>query len=986
MSRTPGSPGFFGFDPSQPPKPTSAEKGKARGGDVEVDFENFNSGLWNADEEDALYGELGGDLEEDLTALQDEIELLDADAAVFEGNERLRGNQQGIDEHWTSVPHLPQSRRQPRLGNLIDPDNQGLNQETFDVGKEQIGKDFDFTAANAHFSRRMDEEQRTTCSPFPSNPRGNELRPDRQNVSPYSVPVPSRSQPMSAAEVEAQLLANSAIQPSLMPQGLPLQNTPQSVPLPPLPPPHLLPPIVREHLATVARQVTGMPPHVQHQIFSIELQRAMAAYTATAGSHVTEGIAPIREPGWPASPPNQPRKMLSVEEVEAQMRAQHMREAAMNVLPQAEPSVLPHPEYRDSRQTQTVSESHSTPHTQRSSGRDLSPQQLTVDRNDQSFPSLASATAVQPREKVSSHAPPSHGGRHVGANNNNDAGPPQKFIFGFGGGGRGGRFEGNQGHPREQSARGSHGNAGPSYGRGGPGRGSYGGYARDFHQNEHSFGRPAPPREPKFANAAERDAYFRNARREAYNGLMTNHEKAHLARVQVSQLMTDRPYDDDFYYAMFGGPSSQVTQTETSSETTKGTEMTWQQAMLVARSGGRGKGRTEKPKFHLDLSKMQEQASRWLAERKRKEKEGLRKEKGTDFSMEGALGKISSSTFKNPRHLLTVDGKIRQGDLRATTPEPHYGIQKPLRAAVLRYIEDAYDLLIELDVRKRQVGTEEDPADEAEWSIQTDRLADQLWERLRIQDEIAGAHGNGNVTFLDALGLDKGKRLLPRLFRHLNVDFALFLVAYIMSKLSQLDVVRPPAGGSASESHARTVDLFLASFVPGFVTFVSDLPFHLVIALMRILLEKGGGDEGLSAIAKSKVGLAVLTVLLSRAEVVKAVGDIQESELQLWSELYNALFMSIHNDLSVLFPDSSVAGVASEDSYVWQFLAALAVSASSVDYQRVLVMEVRERVLEAIRKADIESGGDAAIRERMLSDVNLFLRALGLDAGMVAGV
>ncbi|KAJ3311468.1 hypothetical protein HDU93_005119, partial [Gonapodya sp. JEL0774] len=223
---------------------------------------------------------------------------------------------------------------------------------------------------------------------------------------------------------------------------------------------------------------------------------------------------------------------------------------------------------------------------------------------------------------------------------------------------------------------------------------------------------------------------------------MTNHEKAHIARVQVSQLMTDHPFNDDFYYAMFTPVGSSSTPSEVSGEAQTGKELTWQQAMLVARTGGRGKGK-ERPKFHLDLSRMQEQASRWLAERKRKEKDGVVKEKGSDFSLEGALGKISTSTFKNPKHLLAVDPKIMHSEARGTTPEPSE-VQYASRTAILRYIEDAFLLLIELDVQKRQGGdSEDDPSAEAEWAMETDRLADQLWERLKIQEEIAGAHSIG---------------------------------------------------------------------------------------------------------------------------------------------------------------------------------------------------------------------------------------------------
>ncbi|KAJ1557107.1 hypothetical protein HK096_009044, partial [Nowakowskiella sp. JEL0078] len=43
----------------------------------------------------------------------------------------------------------------------------------------------------------------------------------------------------------------------------------------------------------------------------------------------------------------------------------------------------------------------------------------------------------------------------------------------------------------------------------------------------------------------------KRTRHERYNGLMTSHEKELIARIQISQLVSDNPYADDFYYQVY---------------------------------------------------------------------------------------------------------------------------------------------------------------------------------------------------------------------------------------------------------------------------------------------------------------------------------------------------------------------------------------------------------------------------------------------------
>ncbi|KAJ3328745.1 hypothetical protein HDU93_001344, partial [Gonapodya sp. JEL0774] len=229
-NRPPDSSGFFGFDPLRAPISKANGKGKER--DLEVDFEKFNSGDWTDDaDDDDLYGELGGEMDEDLNELQDPeaSELGDLLGGEAEAD---RANDETFGEDMVSPKFPPQ-----KLGNIIDPENAILNRETFSVGKEEIGgfvlsnmsyirknnlsialqpasTDFDFKAANVAFNRRVAEEHamddaflhdsRTITPQAGSFPVG--LPPQVQRTPP-GYPQQPRPQPMSAAEVEAQMFA-----------------------------------------------------------------------------------------------------------------------------------------------------------------------------------------------------------------------------------------------------------------------------------------------------------------------------------------------------------------------------------------------------------------------------------------------------------------------------------------------------------------------------------------------------------------------------------------------------------------------------------------------------------------------------------------------------------------------------------------------------------------------------------------------------------
>jgi hypothetical protein len=89
------------------------------------------------------------------------------------------------------------------------------------------------------------------------------------------------------------------------------------------------------------------------------------------------------------------------------------------------------------------------------------------------------------------------------------------------------------------------------------------------------------------------------------------------------------------------------------------------------------------------------------------------------------------------------------------------------------------------------------------------------------------------------------------------------------------------------------------------------------------------------------------------------------------NELYEFLFSSLETrGFMALFP---VFDACEDEGFVWQFLASLAVGATTSLHQQTLVTAVRDRIVE------VSKGGD----EGGLANVDLFLGALGVGLSHV---
>jgi DNA topoisomerase 2-associated protein PAT1 len=159
----------------------------------------------------------------------------------------------------------------------------------------------------------------------------------------------------------------------------------------------------------------------------------------------------------------------------------------------------------------------------------------------------------------------------------------------------------------------------------------------------------------------------------------------------------------------------------------------------------------------------------------------------------------------------------------------------------------------------------------------------------------------------------------------------------IVVHLNQLDVIRraqiAPGESLPPPAVREEIELFSQAVTPSLLGYVSEAPINIVIGLLDLILD----HTNILLVSRTKIGLVILTMLLSRAELVKDTGSVSNLDWQEWTNLCNRLFDTLEPILGGVFPGSVSAG---EDMYVWQFLAAVGIGASPEQQQR-LVMAVK---------------------------------------------
>jgi DNA topoisomerase 2-associated protein PAT1 len=373
------------------------------------------------------------------------------------------------------------------------------------------------------------------------------------------------------------------------------------------------------------------------------------------------------------------------------------------------------------------------------------------------------------------------------------------------------------------------------------------------------------------------------------NGLMTPQDKNFITRIQLQQLVTatgnpnehgsDPSLSEDFYYQVHnqirGGPRQHPGQPLSN----------FAQTYLFQTGGRHGGMRRQHRGGDNHMQRMEQQVARAVEAAKNKPK-------NKQLVIEGSLGKISFSNAKTPKPLLNIKRTDSGVDTNRPTSAAQNrksqlaGVHGNDRKTVLLDIENVYNTLMKMEDHERHQPppvTAHDINPELhglnqDWNSKQDRLNAELWHHLKVHEPIGGPNIHPFIAFLS---FSKGKKAIPRVFRHITGEQKTTILTMIVVHLDQLDVVREgliSQGDVQLNSLTREkVELFSLAVMHTLFGYLNDADLAIVAGLLGLIISRTNTD----LISRTRIGVSMLTMLLSRAELIKQSGG-NEQEWDNW--------------------------------------------------------------------------------------------------------
>jgi len=370
------------------------------------------------------------------------------------------------------------------------------------------------------------------------------------------------------------------------------------------------------------------------------------------------------------------------------------------------------------------------------------------------------------------------------------------------------------------------------------------------------------------------------------NGLMTPQDKNFITRIQLQQLVTatgnpneqgtDSSLSEDFYYQVHnqirGGPRQHPNQPLSN----------FAQTYLFQTGGRHGGMRRQARGGDNHMQRMEQQVQRAVEAAKNKPK-------NKQLVIEGSLGKISFSNSKTPKPLLN----IKRNDTEHRHKVQHAGVSGGDRKTVLRDIENVYNTLMQMEDHDRQLPpplTEEiNPTLvglHMDWQEKAQKLNQKLWQELKVHEPIGATATHPFIAFLS---FSKGKKAIPRVFRHITQEQRTTILTMIVVHLDQLDVVRQallaPGEIQLGASIRENIELFSLAVMPSLFAYLNEAGLDIVDALLALIMTK----THIEIDARTRIGVSMLTMILSRAELIKQATNVDDREWNHWYVLLQAL-------------------------------------------------------------------------------------------------
>lgn len=456
------------------------------------------------------------------------------------------------------------------------------------------------------------------------------------------------------------------------------------------------------------------------------------------------------------------------------------------------------------------------------------------------------------------------------------------------------------------------------------------------------------------------------------NGLMTPQDKNFITRIQLQQLVSatgnpegsDASIAEDFYYQVYS--HIRAGQRQNPSQPLSNFAQTYLYQTGSRQGGMRRHGRPAENHFQ----RMEQQVQRAVEAAKNKPK-------NPQLVIAGSLGKISFSNAKTPKPLLSIK-RTESEHQRSNSKKESATLD---RKTILRNVEKVYQTMMKIEDHVRLIPPPiTNPADEElqnkhkEWATILESYNLKLWHELKVHEPIGATVPHPFIAFLSCA---KGEKAIPRIFPHLSYEQRTTILTMIIYHLDQLDVVQGAAitPGEVTTLNARMrekIELFISTVMPSLMQYFNDTGLDIVDGVLNLIATKLNVD----LIARSRIGVSMLTLILSRAVLLKQTGAGNPEQWEKWDQTFETFFNRLEPSLPYIFPGSVNTG---EDVYVWQLLAAMGVSATH-EQQTRLVLAVKDRVLDTVT---VSKTLPPVMGAERLGSVNLFMRSIGLDVELL---
>lgn len=363
------------------------------------------------------------------------------------------------------------------------------------------------------------------------------------------------------------------------------------------------------------------------------------------------------------------------------------------------------------------------------------------------------------------------------------------------------------------------------------------------------------------------------------NGLMTPQDKNFITRIQLQQLVaaTGNPVDgsdtsiaEDFYYQVYS--HIRAGQRQNPSQPLSNFAQTYLYQTGSRQGGMRRHGRTAENHFQ----RMEQQVQRAVEAAKNKPK-------NPQLVIAGSLGKISFSNAKTPKPLLNIKRHESETHRPPTVKKgPASGLD---RKTILRNVEKVYQTLMQIEDHVRLIPPPITSPDEElqnkhkEWATILETYNTKLWDELKVHEPIGATVPHPFIAFLSCA---KGEKAIPRIFPHLTFEQRTTILTMIIYHLDQLDVVQGAAvtsGETTLNSRMREkIELFISTVMPSLMQYFNDTGLDIVDGVLNLIATKLNVD----LIARTRIGVSMLTLILSRAVLLKQTGAGNPEQWEKW--------------------------------------------------------------------------------------------------------